>query len=126
MSNGPNYWLVGANWSGDDQADAFYRRGYWQLGWDDSQQPDMAQARDAIRPGDRIAIKAMRGQGATTITIKALGIVKEVGEDKRVYIDWKITDLNREVPSKGCFASIHGPYTPTGVYGSWVQEVFCL
>ena len=125
MSNAQNYWLVGANWGGDDQADAFYRRGYWELGWDDSSQPGMAQARDTIRPGDRIAIKSMRGQGASTITIKGLGIVKEVA-DKRVYIDWKITGMSREVPSKGCFSSIHGPYSLSGPDAAWVREVFRL
>ena len=62
-----NYWLVGANWGGDDQADAFFRRGYWELGWDDSDQPSMAQKRDNIKPNDRIAVKSMRGKGASTI-----------------------------------------------------------
>lgn len=120
-----DYWLVGANWEGDDQAAAFYRRGYWELGWEDSQQPGMASGRDSIQPGDRIAIKAMRGRGATTITIKGLGLVKEVA-DKRVYIDWKVTGLDREVPAKGCFASIHGPYNLSGPDAAWVREVFCL
>lgn len=120
-----DYWLVGANWEGDDQAAAFYRRGYWELGWEDSKQPGMASGRDSIQPGDRIAIKAMRGRGATTITIKGLGVVKEVA-DKRVYIDWKVTGLDREVPAKGCFASIHGPYNLFGPDAAWVREVFCL
>jgi hypothetical protein len=85
----------------------------------------MAAARDSIRPGDRIAIKAMRGRGAATITIKGLGVVKEVA-DKRVYIDWKVTGLDREVAAKGCFASIHGPYKLAGPDSGWVREVFCL
>jgi hypothetical protein len=120
-----NYWLVGANWEGDDQAASFYRRGYWELGWDDLQQPGMASARDSIRPGDRIALKSMRGKGATTITVKGLGIVKEVAE-RRVYVDWKVTGLNREVAAKGCFASLHGPYELSGLDSAWVREVFCL
>ena len=125
MGKKPNYWLVGANWSGNDQADAFYRRGYWELGWADAQQPTMAQARDSMHAGDRIAIKAMRGKGAKTITIKALGVVKEVA-DKRVYINWLVKDINRTVPAKGCFASIHGPYALSGKDENWVREVFCL
>jgi len=125
MNEHLHYWLVGANWSGDDQADAFYRRGYWELGWNDNDQPGMAQMRDSIQEKDRIAIKAMRGQGAKTITIKALGIVKEV-VDKRVYITWLITDLNREVSAKGCFSAIHGPYDFSGKDENWIREVFCL
>jgi len=125
MDGKPRYWLVGANWSGDDQADAFYRRGYWELGWSDTDQPGMAQMRDSIRVGDRIAIKAMRGQGAKTITIKALGIVKEVAE-KRVYIDWKVTGMNREVQAKGCFATIHGPFELFDKDANWTRDVFCL
>lgn len=112
MTAEPQYWLVGANWEGDDQADAFFRRGYWELGWSEQDQPGMAQQRDAIRPGDRVAVKAMRGRGANTITIKGLGIVKEVALDKRVYSDWRVTGISREVPAHGCFAAIHGPYSP--------------
>lgn len=120
-----NYWLVGANWSGDDQADVFFRRGYWELGWDDSEQPSMAQKRDNIKPNYRIAVKSMRGKGSSTITIRALGIVKEVGTDKRVYINWLIMDMDREVPSKGGFGSIHGPYT-INTDTEWIREVFCI
>jgi hypothetical protein len=125
MSKNPKYWLVGANWSGDDRADKFYRRGYWELGYKDSEQPRMAQKRDSIQPGNRIAIKAMRGKGATTITIKCLGIVKEVAH-KRVYVDWLIKDMNRKVAAKGCFQSIRGPYELTGRDAAWIREVFCL
>ena len=127
MAKARHYWLVGATWSGEDQADAFYRRGYWELGWDDEAQPGMARKRNSVKAGDRIAIKAMRGRGADTIIIKGLGIVKEVGAtDKRIYINWIITDLKRKVPAKGCFKSIHGPYSSKSKDGAWVREVFCL
>lgn len=122
MKKDHNYWLVGANWSGDDQAEAFYRRGYWEIGYSDEEKPEFAAKRDRIEPGDRLAVKAMRGRGADTITIKALGVVKEV-HDGKVYIDWLLTDLDREVESKGCFQTIHGPY---GVEREpeWVKDVF--
>jgi hypothetical protein len=125
MSREHSYWLVGANWSGDDQADAFFRRGYWELGWSDEDQPGMAKMRDSIQNEDRIAIKAMQGQGAKTILIKALGIVKEVA-NKRVYINWLVTDINREVPAKGCFSSIHGSFKLSDKDAMWTREVFCL
>ena len=79
MSDDVNYWVVGANWEGDDQAAAFFSRGYWVLGWSDKDQPGMAAQRQQMKRGDRIAVKSMRGYGASTITVKALGIVKEVG-----------------------------------------------
>ena len=121
----PQYWVVGAMWSGhDDQAPTFIRRGYWSLGWSDKDAPDQAQRRDQIQPGDRIAIKRMMGQGASQIRIVALGIVTEVDQhDKRVYTNWVVDDLERTVDSRGCFKSIHGPFDATD---PWTKEVFCL
>jgi hypothetical protein len=122
MDKTKKYWLVGANWSGDNLEDAFYRRGYWEMGWKDVDQPAFAKKRDQIMPDDRIAIKSMDGQGASTISIHAIGIVKEVANGK-VYIDWKVTDLDRHVPSKGAFSTIHGPYDYSD---AWTRETFCL
>jgi hypothetical protein len=121
----PKYWVVGAMWGGaDDQSEVFIRRGYWYLGWSEKQQPKQTALRDQIEPGDRIAIKRMLGQGSPTIEIRALGVVKEVDpEDKRVYIHWAAKDLNREVPAKGCFASIHGPFAAEE---EWTRQVFQL
>src|ERR1700674_203525 len=101
----PNYWVVGAMWDGqDDQSEIFIRRGYWFLGLNDATQN---ARRDQIQPDDRIAIKRMLGQGSPTIEVRALGVVKEIDpEDKRVYVHWAAKDLNREVPARGCFASI--------------------
>jgi hypothetical protein len=125
MSKQNRYWLVGANWGGDDKAESFFRRGYWELGWDDNDQPNMAKLRDSISVGDRIAIKSMRGKGSDSITIKGLGIVKEVA-DKRVYIRWLIKSMSRKVFAKGCFAAIHGPYLCSGKDADWVRVVFCI
>lgn len=120
-----NYWLVGAMYDGSaDQSVAFYRRGYWEMGWNDADQPNFATKRDQIQPGDRIAVKSRRGQGSPTITIKGLGVVKEVFEGK-VFVDWKVTDLDREVPSKGCYGTIHGPYSIADE-AEWLQQVFRL
>jgi hypothetical protein len=48
--------------------------------------------------------------------------VKEVDpQDKRVYVDWVLRDMNRVVPSKGCYKSIHGPFPTTD---AWTNEVF--
>lgn len=118
-----NYWVVGAMWEGhDDQSEKFIRRGYWFLGWTDTDQPAQAKLRDQMRPGDRIAIKRMLGQGSPNIAIRALGLVKEIDEDdKRVYVDWFVKGLEREVPSRGAYQSIRGPFTEDD---EWVKEVF--
>jgi hypothetical protein len=120
-----NYWVVGATWGSDnDQTETFLRRGYWQLGYDDEDAPDQAARRDQIQAEDRIAIKRMLGQGSSDVEIRALGIVKEIDHsDKRVYVDWILTNLNRIVPSKGCYKSVHGPF-PTD--DAWTNEVFRL
>lgn len=119
------YWIVGAMLGGcDDQSDVFIRRGYWFLGWDDEKQPAQAALRDQIQPDDRIAIKRMLGQGSSNIEIRAIGIVKEIDhEDKRIYIHWAASGLQRQVPSKGCFASIHDPFADDD---EWTRLVFQL
>jgi hypothetical protein len=119
----PQYWIAGAMWGGhDDQSDIFLRRGHWFLGWDDKDQPDQARRRDQIKADDRIAIKRMLGQGSPDIEIRAIGIVTDVdADDKRIYIRWILRDMNRTVPSKGCYKSIHGPFSPDD---PWTNEVF--
>lgn len=119
------YWVVGAMWGGrDDQLPVFLRRGYWFLGWKTATQPAQEGLRDQIQVGDRIAVKKMLGQGSTEIEIRALGIVTEVDpEDKRVYVRWVSTGLERQVESRGCFQSIHGPFDPDDI---WTKTVFQL
>lgn len=118
-----NYWVVGAMWGGqEDQSEKFIRRGYWFLGWSDDEQPAQANLRDQMRPGDRIAIKRMLGQWSPNIAVRARGVIKEIDEDdKRVYVDWFVKRLEREVPSKGAYKSVHGPYTQDD---PWAKEVF--
>jgi hypothetical protein len=117
-----NYWLVGANWAGDNQAETFFLRGYWEMGYGDEDAPQQANLRDKIKIDDRIAVKSMNGKGATTITIRAIGVVKDIA-DKKVYVDWKLKDMNRIVASHGAFRTIQGPYL---FKDQWTQEVFCL
>lgn len=124
----PNYWLVGATWDGHDLYPDFVDRGYWEMGWDDQDQPDMTAKRVSIQIGDRIAIKKRLGQGATDIQIRAIGIVTAKSASHRVvFVDWIVTGMARNVECKGAFASIHGPYSlndPTD--GAWVQKVFSI
>jgi hypothetical protein len=119
----PQYWVVGAMWGGhDDQFDLFIQKGYWLLGWDPDEQPVQLRRRDQIRPGDHIAIKKRIGSNLRNIEIRALGIVKRIDpKSHRVYVRWAQPDLHRQVPSKGCYASIHGPFSSDD---EWTQLVF--
>ena len=114
------YWVVGATWE-KDQYEKFIKRGCWEIGYDDVEKPGYANLRAQIKEGDRIAIKSMLGQGSPNIRIKAIGIVKDV--DKIVYIHWVIEDLNRVVPSKGSYGTIHGPFTEPKD-DEWIGKVF--
>ena len=116
-----NYWVVGANWDGDNLEDAFYRRGYWQMGYSDTVKPTLARKRDSMKPGDRIAVKIRNGQGSPTITIKSLGFVIEVAEGK-VFVNWVVTKMDRQVPCKNYFGTLHGPIGDK----DWINQAFCL
>jgi hypothetical protein len=118
------YWLVGASWGGTDHQDErFVREGFWMLGWKDGPQPDRASE---MKPGDRIAIKRLKGKGKTGIRIMHIGIIRGVllGTNRVICtVDWCATNLERDITeSRGCFQSIHGPYEND----EWVQSIFCL
>lgn len=122
MNVKPNYWIVGAMWGGwDDQHDEFVRDGIWYLGWDDSDQPAQAAKRDQIRPGDFIAIKRMLGRGSGDIEIRSVGKVMSIDPDKTVHVEWFAPNVQRRVPSRGCYASIHGPFDEGD---PWVKRAF--
>lgn len=125
----PNYFLVGATWDGESMYESFIKKGIWKSGWgseDDQYRPIMELA----RVGDRIAIKKGLGQGNPEIKIRAIGIIKDIDLDEEYctfYVDWIRVGMNRTVPSKGCYKTIHGPYfRKNREHGEWVNEVFCL
>jgi hypothetical protein len=119
------YWVVGAMYGGHadgDMYETFVKRGYWDFGWNDEEKPELAELRNKIQAGDGIAIKAMLGQGAHEIRIRAIGIVKDNDRaEGRVYVDWLRKDLERRVPAGGCFGTIHGPITDSS---DWIGRVF--
>ena len=120
-----NYWLVGANWDGVAKDQSFVEQGIWMLGWNEEDQPSQYKKAEAIKIGDRVAIKKMRGQKGG-LKILHIGIIKGVVLDTNKVlctVDWVVTNLNRDIDeSRGCFKSIHGPYEKN----EWVQEIFCL
>jgi hypothetical protein len=118
----PNYWIVGATLAGQDEHEVFVRRGHWFM---INEKPAETAKRKRIKPGDRIAIKRMvGGAGSPIIEIRALGIVTENDlNDSRVYVNWVVSGLQRAVPSRGCYATIHGPYAENN---AWTRLVFHL
>lgn len=130
MDNQQRYWLVGASWNGvDHQDEKFVKNHIWVLGWGIDEDKVQFEAAKEIRPGDRIAIKRMKGRGSPMIAIKHIGIVKGVVEDdERVIcsVDWIGINLERDVASKGCYASVHGPFVRTPETSAWINEIFSL
>ena len=120
------YWVVGASWGGIEHQDKkFVENSYWTLGWEREDQPVQFERGEMINIGDRIAIKRMKGQGASDIKILHIGIVRGVVEEVNkitCVVDWIATDLDRSVDAKGCFKSIHGPYEKD----EWIEKIFCL
>jgi len=122
-----NYWVVGASWGGVEYQDQkFVKGGYWMLGWEKKDQPSQYALAEQMKPGDRIAIKRMKGQGQRGIKIFHIGIIKDVIlETNKVIctVNWVATDLQRDVEeSRGCFKSIHGPFKKD----SWIEKIFCI
>ena len=120
----PQYWLVGASWGGSDHQDEYFvKNNIWMLGWEEGHQHESAKA---MKIGDRIAIKRMKGKGQTGLTIRHIGIIEgTITNTSNIVcvVRWVATNLDRDIAeSKGCFQSIHGPFE----HDEWVQEIFCL
>ena len=95
----PNYWVVGANWEGEDQTDRFCKTGFGELGYSDLQKSRMAAFRDKMVAGD--------------------------SKDKKIYVNWVLINLSRYVPSKGCFSAIRKSFTVENNF-EWLGLVFRL
>ena len=123
------YWVVGATYGNDDQYDRFLKGGFWMLGWEVDDQPVQYELAKRIHEGDRIAIKIRNGRGARDITIRCIGIVKEVVLDNTrsfCTVNWCAKDMDRRVFVHGCLGAIHGPYSMQSEDRSWLQDIFTL
>jgi len=90
------YWFVGAMWDEGDQTQRFMQGDIWQNGYEDKF-TDQVQA---MREGDRIAIKASfsrkhglpfanKGQVVSVMRIKAIGTVtRNHGDGRTVDVEW--------------------------------------
>ena len=65
----------------------------------------------------------MLGPGNSKIRIRVIGIIKDIDEDKTVYVNWILTNIDRLVPSRGCYGTIHGPFI-LRYDRDWINKVF--
>ena len=100
-----SHWFVGAMFNeSEDQTPRFVSEGIWENGYEDKYL-DLVKA---IRPGDRMAIKAAyirkrdlpfdnRGQTVSVMAIKAIGTVAEnFGDGRKIRVNWTKLDPVRE------------------------------
>lgn len=94
-------WFVGASYGGtNDQTPRFLREGIWENGYQLEGDGRYFDEVNAMRPGDRIAIKSAftqmsglpfdnQGRTVSTMAIKAVGtITRNYGDGCRVEVDW--------------------------------------
>ncbi len=122
-----NYWVVGATFGTKDMYREFIENGFWYMGWEhyqsDTHKIDQFFNRvGKIKENDRIAIKRLMGQGQKNIKIMAVGIVKKVVKDV-VFVDWLVTEIDRQVPINGCVGTIYGPFLFSD---DWTNKVFSI
>jgi len=132
MDSSNNYWVVGASWDGTDHQDGeFIENKIWVLGYKENESKHQYQKAQKIKKNDRIAIKRMMGKGASEIKILHVGIVEGVVDYGNLVIcvvNWLVTNKNISVESRGCFASIHGPYkmNEDEENKNWLNSIFSL
>lgn len=92
-----SYWLAGAYWDGEDQTEQFVKEGRWENGYTDR----MLEQVNAVKVGDRIAIKSTyvqkkdlpfenQGKPVSCMAIKARGtVVENAGDGRNVKVDWE-------------------------------------
>jgi 5-methylcytosine-specific restriction protein B len=83
-----NYYVVGANWEGEDQTTSFVENSTWQNGYDGK----FTEETNAIQAGSRIAIKAVHTveKIRSVMTIKAIGTVTvNQGDGRNLDVEWE-------------------------------------
>jgi len=88
--------------------------GYWMLGWEKKDQSAQYALAKQMMPGERIAIKRIKGQGKFYTNIFDIEIIKGVIlETNKVIctVYWGATYLERDIEEcRGGFKYIHDPY----------------
>lgn len=99
-----NYWFVGAYFGPEDQYERFLNQGIWENGYKDR----YLEKVKSIKPGDRIAIKAVytrknnlpfdnHGNSVSVMAIKAIGTVKKNhGDGRFLDVEWQACEPIKE------------------------------
>lgn len=99
-----NYWVVGADWSGEDKTAEFLENGNWENGYENK----FIDLVKSVKVGDQIAIKAIYGQKhnlpfnnykcyVSCMKIKAIGeVIENLGDGRHLKINWEET-INEKI-----------------------------
>ena len=92
-----NYWMLGADWDGDDQTSNFIEQGIWQNGYTDK----FLDTVKKVQVGDKVAIKTVYvqknnlpfnnfGCDVSCMKVKVIGEVTEnVGDGRTLKVKWE-------------------------------------
>jgi len=107
----PRIFVVGASWNGRSQLQRFIRKGIWELGYDQGDQPVYDERMNEGRYGDVVVVKKMNGAGSDQMTILAIGLLTlntTTANGRPMWVvDWVLTNMSRPAKLHGCVGSIY-------------------
>jgi hypothetical protein len=94
------FYLAGAFWNGEDQAERFFDKNIWEKGHEDESYSNIIRS---IKKDDIILLKSAFSLNSESILrVKGIGVVTESTRDgASVKVEWKIKDLNLDIPILG-------------------------
>ena len=107
------YWVIEAKWGNPkgDINDKILSRGYWYLNYTESIKTLFENEKMIMQSGDKIAVKECSNDSENNPKIKAIGIIKEIDESKKVIcVDWILEEVKRENFGQGECNSLQGPF----------------
>lgn len=106
------YWVIEAEWGEKKELkDKILSRGYWYLGENQNISELFDEKKDVMQKGDKIAVKDNTVKDENNSKLKAIGIIKEIDEDKRIIsVEWLLEEVKRETFGQGEFKSLEGPF----------------
>ena len=120
-----NHWLVGAREDGNvDRTAEFVEGGFWKSFVPEDKKLDSERKLwSEAEPGDRIGIKRRLGNAGDGIKVTTTGTITSIDRDaKRLSVDWTEAEMENVVESRGCMATVCGPYGERE--RAWLAECF--
>ncbi|MDB5227825.1 MAG: family P-loop domain protein [Bacteroidota bacterium] len=96
-----NFYLVGTNWNGEEQAEVFYDQSIWKTGYEDK----YADIINLVKKDDVIFIKSTFARdNISTLRIKAIGrIIDNINDGQSFKVDWKVKNIKVDIPNLGYY-----------------------